>query len=91
MTRGDTSKVFFPWWMKVLKVIGTTQTPYTIKTLVSHIGSYQFIYNMLLELERRGFIVLEKKNNETYIYMTSRGRILWKILMEMEMTMGEQM
>lgn len=98
MSKNDTNKIFFPKWMKVLKIIGNAKTPHTTKTLVMEIGSYSFIHDMLTDLERRGFIVMESKGlgsrgegNELYIYLTSRGRILWKILMEMEMTMGEQM
>ena len=92
------NKVFFPQWMKVIKIIGNTKTPYTTKTLTEQIGSYKFIHDMLVELERRGFVVMERRNpgqrgenNEIHIYLTSRGKILWKILIEMEMTMGEQM
>jgi len=98
MSKKSANKIFFPQWMKVLKKIGNAKVPHTTRTLVAEIGSYRFIHDMLIELERRGFIVMERTNlgtggerNVLHIYLTSRGRILWKTLMEMEMTMGEQM
>lgn len=96
MSKINTNKIFFPVWMKVFKVLGNVDTPHTIKSLINKVGSYRFVYGLLVELERRGFIVMARKNtgkrgenNEINIYLTSRGKMLWKTFIEMEIIMGE--
>lgn len=96
MSKTKGNKIFFPMWMRVLKTIGNPSTPHTIKTLISQVGSYRFVYGLLVEFERRGYIVMERKtpgkrgeSNEISIFLTSRGKILWKTILEMEMVTGE--
>lgn len=81
--------IFFPLWMKVIKVIGDSNKPLSIKEISSIIGSIDVLRQILEELEIRGLAIRNKQDKGIItIILTSRGKLIWKSLSDIEITIG---
>lgn len=79
----------FYTWQRVIKCIGNSMTKQTQTEIADKMEmTTHVVYILLYELERQGLVVRVQDKYTVQVCLTSRGRMVWKSLSDIENVIG---